>query len=363
MSPLPETMMAVVVHGKEDYRYESVPVPKPGHGEVLVKVEAVGICAGDAKTFCGAERFWGNGRDLPCYVEPPVIPGHEFSGRVVQLGEGAGELHGVQVGDLTVSEQIVPCQTCKYCRHGQYQMCIPHHVYGFHQVTHGAMTSYLIYPEKALVHKVPSHVDPKHACFVEPLACSLHAVNLGQIEWNDVVVISGCGPLGLGMVAGARKKDPKCIVALDMLDWKLDIAKKCGADIVLNPSKCDLAAEIAKLTEDLGCDVYIEATGHGSSVKQGLAIIARQGRFVEFSVFGKEVTCDWSVISDTKELTIRGGHLGPKMWPKAIAMISDGELPMEDIISHTYPLQDFKKGIDQVISSKESIKVMLIPDV
>jgi len=362
MSSIPDTMMAVVVHGKEDYRYESVPVPVPGPGEVLVKVEVVGICAGDAKTFTGAERFWGNGSDVPCYVEPPVIPGHEFSGRVVKLGPGAKDLHGVEVGDLTVSEQIVPCGECKYCGNGNYQMCVPHHVYGFHQVTPGAMTSYMIYPAKALVHKVPDHVDPKHACFVEPFACSLHAVDLGEIRWDDVVVVSGCGPLGLGMVAGAKKKDPKCIVALDLYDWKLEVAKKCGADIVLNPSKCDLNAEINQLTGGLGCDVYIEATGAGSSVKQGLSMIARMGRFVEFSVFGREVTCDWSVISDTKELTIRGGHLGPKMWPKAISMIAAGELPLDEIISHTFDLKDFKKGIDQVISGEDSIKVMLVPE-
>ena len=83
-------------------------------------------------------------------------------------------------------------------------MCVPHHVYGFHQVTQGAMATYLLYPSTALVHVVPDHVDPKHACFIEPFACSLHAVELGNIQWTDVVVISGCGPLGLGMVAGAR---------------------------------------------------------------------------------------------------------------------------------------------------------------
>jgi len=86
------------------------------------------------------------------------------------------------------------------------------------------------------------------------------------------------------------------------------------------------------------------------------------GRFVEFSVFGREVTCDWSIISDTKELTIRGGHLGPNMWPKAISMIAAGDLPMEDIISDTFPLRDFKKGIDKVISGKNSVKVMLLPE-
>jgi len=105
------------------------------------------------------------------------------------------------------------------------------------------------------------------------------------------------------------------------MDWKLDIAKKCGADVVLNPLKCNLTEEVNKLSGGLGCDVYIEATGAGPSVKQGLSMLARMGRFVEFSVFGRDVECDWSVISDTKELTIVGGHLGPKMWPKAISSI------------------------------------------
>ena len=99
--------------GAEDYRYEEVDVPQPGPLEVLVKVEAVGICAGDAKTYDGATRFWGDGDGVPPYVEPPVIAGHEFSGRVVKLGPGAAAKHGVKLGDLTVSEQIVPCTDCK----------------------------------------------------------------------------------------------------------------------------------------------------------------------------------------------------------------------------------------------------------
>lgn len=361
MTEFPDKMWAVRVHGKEDYRYEELPVPTPGPGEVLVKVEAVGICAGDAKTFAGATRFWGDGGDVPCYVEPVVTVGHEFSGTVVALGKGAGEKHGVKIGDLTVSEQIVPCQECKYCCNGNYQMCVPHHVYGFHQVTPGGMAQYLIYPSKALVHVVPRHVDPFHACFIEPLACSLHAVELGEIQWRDVVVISGCGPLGLGMVAGAKRKDAKLVIALDLVDWKLDIAKKCGADMVFNPLKCNLKAEIEAVTDGLGCDVYIEATGAGSSVKQGLNIIARMGIFVEFSVFGKDVTADWSIISDTKELIIKGGHLGPNCWPKAIEMVSNGQLPMQDIITHKFQMKDFLKGINQVLDGKESIKVMLIP--
>ena len=158
-------------------------------------------------------------------------------------------------------------------------------MYGFQKETNGAMAEYMIFPERAKVHKVPPSVSPKYAAFVEPLACSIHGVELGQIQFNDVVVISGCGPVGLGMIAAARLKSPKCLIALDLFEWKLEVAKKCGADVVLNPSQCNVKEEIEKLTEGYGCDVYVEASGNGASVQQGLDIITRQGRFVCFSVF------------------------------------------------------------------------------
>ena len=136
---------------------------------------------------------------------------------------------------------------------------------------------------------------------------------------------------------------------------------QAGADLVWNPSKMDIKKEIDSLTENYGCDVYIEATGAGSSVVQGLNIISRMGRFVEYSVFGKEVTADWSIISDTKELKIIGGHLGPHCWPKAIDMVAKKQLPLDDMITHKLPLEKFEEGIQLVHNSKESIKVMLIP--
>ena len=223
------------------------------------------------------------------------------------------------------------------------------------------MAEYMIYPKNANVFKVPAGVDPFHACFIEPLACSIHAVELGDIQFNDVVVVSGCGPLGLGMIAAARLKSPKLLIALDICDWKLDIGKKCGADVILNPAKVDLKKEIEALTEGFGCDVYIEATGAGASVVQGLHCIARHGRFVEYSVFGKEVTADWSIISNCKELKIFGGHLGAGCWETAVKTVADGRLPLNDIITHKLPLDDFLKGIKMVLQGKESIKIMLVP--
>ena len=100
----------------------------------------------------------GDGQDVPCYTEPPITVGHEFSGFVVALGAGAREHHGVDIGDLAVSEQIVACQKCPYCTRGHYQMCNDHCIYGFHQKTPGGMAEYLIFPEKGRVHKV-SYLD------------------------------------------------------------------------------------------------------------------------------------------------------------------------------------------------------------
>ena len=360
METLPRTMAAVICHGPEDYRYEEWPTPEPGPGEVVLKVDTVGICASDLKCFLGAPLFWGTG-DKPGYCQAPVIPGHEFVGRVVALGEGAGAKYGLKLGDLAVSEQIVPCWKCRFCQRGQYWMCPNGDVYGFRQRAFGAMAQYVRLPADAINFRVPDSMPAAYAAFIEPLGCSIHAVQRGHIELDDVVVIAGAGPLGLGMVAAARLKNPRVLAVIDLNDHRLEIARKCGADLTLNPSRVDVVDEVLKLTDGYGCDVYIEATGHPAAVRQGLDMIRRLGTFVEFSVIREPVTVDWTIIGDLKELTIHGSHLSPYCYPIAIDMLAKGLLPMEDIITHRLPLASFEQGIELVHRGTESIKVTLEP--
>ena len=295
-------------------------------------------------------------------VRPQSSPGHEFVGEVVALGVGAGEKYNLALGDLAVSEQIVPCWKCRFCLRGQYWMCQDKHdVYGFRQATFGAMAEYMKFPVGSLNYKVPKSISPAHAAFIEPLGCAIHAVQRGEIQLDDVVVIAGCGPLGLGMVAAARLKNPRLLIALDMNDHRLDIARACGADLTLNPGQIDVIDEVNKLTDGYGCDVYIEATGYPPAVLQGLQMIRKLGTFVEFSVMREPVTVDWTIIGDTKELNIHGSHLSPYCYPIAIRMLEQGLLPMDDIITHTLPLSEFHKGMDMVASGIESIKVTLTP--
>lgn len=358
---VPATMQAVVCHGPRDYRVEQVPVPEPGPGEALVRVEACGICASDLKCFQGAAKFWGDAT-RPAWAEHDCIPGHEFVGVVVALDEEAAQRWGVAVGDRVLSEQIVPCRECRYCVRGQYHLCAPHAIYGFKRAHPGGMASYMVYGRNAIVHRVSAEIPAHHAAFVEPLSCSLHAVQRAQITFEDVVVVAGCGPIGLGMIAGAKARTPGHVVALDLEDHKLDLARACGADTVLNIAQQDAVAAVLDLTEGYGADVYIEGTGHPSAVAQGLSMLRKQGRFVEYSVFKDDVSVDWSIISDDKELDVLGAHLGPHCWPAAVSMIESGALPMDRICTHQLPLSRFGEGLDLVASGRDSIKVTLIPD-
>jgi len=357
---LPNTMWAVVCHGPQDYRLEERNVPQPGPEEVVIRVDSVGICASDLKCYTGAALFWGD-EQRAGYCQPPVIPGHEFVGTVVALGAGAGEKYGLALGDAAISEQIVPCWQCRYCRRGQYWMCQEHEIYGFRQKAFGAMAEYMVFPRNALNYKIPAEVPKEYAVFIEPLACSIHAVQRGEIELDDVVVIAGAGPLGLGMIAAARRKNPRLLIALDLNDNRLELAQACGADMGLNPGKMDVIDEVRQLTDGYGCDVYIEATGHPAAVEQGLHMIRKLGTFVEFSVMREPVTVDWTIIGDTKELNIHGSHLGPYCYPIAIDMLAQGLLPMDQILTHTLPLADFQEGIELVGAGVESVKVTLTP--
>lgn len=359
--PLPKTMQAIVTYGPEDYRYQEWAVPTPGPEEVVIRVKSVGICASDLKCYQGAALFWGD-EFRQGYCQPPVIPGHEFVGEVVALGAGAGEKYGLALGDMAVSEQIVPCWKCRFCKRGQYWMCQDKNdVYGFRQSVFGGMAEYMKFPFGALNYKVPKSIPPAHAAFIEPLGCAIHAVDRGNIQLDDVVVIAGAGPLGLGMFAAARLKNPRLLIAIDLNDHRLEIAKACGADMGLNPKNVDVVDEVLKLTGGYGCDVYIEATGYPPAVLQGLRMIRKLGTFVEFSVMREPVTVDWTIIGDSKELTIHGAHLSPYTYPIAIRMLEQGLLPMDRIVTHQLPLSQFDAGIDMVASGKDSIKVTLTP--
>jgi threonine dehydrogenase-like Zn-dependent dehydrogenase len=151
------------------------------------------------------------------------------------------------------------------------------------------------------------------------------------------------------------------LIAIDPNDERLELAKLCGAHLGINVKKEDAVARVLDLTEGYGCDVYIEGSGKPAAVEQGLRMIRKLGTFVEFSVMSEKTTVDWTIIGDTKEINIRGSHLGPHCYPVAIRMLEQRVLPMESIVTHRFPLSDFAKAMDRVATHRGSMKVILEP--
>lgn len=352
----PKTMKALVAYSKDKYVLEmEYPTPECGPDDIIIKTEACGICAGDLKCNHGAAMFWGDDVQ-PAWVKPPFIPGHEFFGHIVEMGEN---VKGYKLGDRIIADQIVPCGECRFCKDGHYWMCQPHNIFGFQSTNNGGMAEYVRFPKTAVISRVPDEMSLENALLIEPYGCSKHAVDRGSITNEDVVVISGAGTLGLGMITYARMKNPKKLIALDMMDARLEKAKEFGADLVWNPGKMDVVAAINELTDGYGCDVYIEATGHPSSVIQGMSMIRKLGRFVEFSVFGAPTTIDWSIIGDRKELDVLGSHLSPYAYPFVIENITNGNLKTNGVVSRMFPIEEWEKGFDYATGKYGDFKVAL----
>jgi L-iditol 2-dehydrogenase len=162
------------------------------------------------------------------------------------------------------------------------------------------------------------------------------------------------------MTQVAHLKTPKKLVVIDLIDERLELAKQYGADVVINPTKDNALDVIKSLTDGYGCDVYIETTGAPIGVTQGLDLIRKLGRFVEFSVFGADATVDWSIIGDRKELDVRGAHLGPYCYPIAIDLLARGLVTSKGIVTHGFSLEEWDEAI-KVANSTDSIKVLLKP--
>ena len=353
-------MRAVVCHGPGDYRLEIISDPSAKADSAVLQVEAVGICASDVKCFQGAPMFWGD-QTRPPYCEAPVVPGHEFVGRIAEIGDVARLRWGVALEDRVVVEQIVPCGQCQYCANGSYWLCRRNDIFGFHQIAQGAMAEYVLLPANTRVYPISEAVYAPHAAFDEPLSCALHAVERADIRFDDVVVIAGAGPIGLGMVAGCRLRGARLIVSVDRYPARLDVAIACGADLAINFTSNDPINDVLDLTHGYGCDVYFEATGQITGIQQGLQMLRKGGRFIEYSVMGEAATTDWTIIGDSKELDVRGAHLGPHCWPKAVQMIEASVLPLDRIASHTLSIEEFQHGFDLVARGNTSIKVSLMP--
>ncbi len=342
-----ERMMAVVVHAGDQFAFESVERPVAGPGELILKIEATGICAADRKIYS---------KNHPWQLPDPYSPGHEYVGRVVEMGEGAAGYTGLALGDRAIAEITVPCRQCWFCHRGLYTHC------DAPGVCVGSWAEYMRIPAGAIVHRVPDELSPEQGALIEPLACSIHAVELARIEFGSVVVVSGLGAIGMGILQVARLKTLGLLIGLDVDDGLLAIGSRLGADHVYNPVRHDVASEIRTLTHGRGADIYVEASGNPAALHTGLDALRKAGRLVVFGVYGKDVTLDFNIVSEFKELEIVGGHVSPNTYPLSIKCLADGLVDSSAMITHVFPLAEYERAINvRGQPGVVSIKTLLIP--
>ena len=258
---LPKTMRSVICYGPEDYRLEEIPVPQVQPGEVLVRVLGAGICAGDFKCFHGAPLFWGD-EHRQGYCQPPITPGHEFVGEVVALGEGAAEKYGLALGDLghlradraLLGVPLLQARPVLDVRRQARCLRLP----PAHPGRHGRIHAL---PRRCHQSQGAAALTTRQAVYIEPLACAIHAVQRGEHRVGRHGRGRRLRAAGPGDGGCRPAEEPRPLIALDLKPNRLEVARKAGADLTLNPQEVDVVAEVKKLTGGYGCDVYIEATG------------------------------------------------------------------------------------------------------
>lgn len=315
--------------------------------DVIIEVKAAAICGSDLHI---------KDRRIP-KVKPDVVLGHEFVGRIVEVG---GAVKDLKVGQRVTAPPAYWCGHCSYCRKDLPQYCKRGGVYGYS--THGAQARYMrvLFAENCLT-VVPDEVSDEEAVLVgDVLQTGFHAAHQGGITPGDVVVVFGCGPIGIGAIISAWLFGPKAVIAVDVIPARLDLARRYGAEAI-DASKVDPAEAIRELTGGEGADVVIDAAGSPGVLRAALKALRRGGKLSVVGIYGSPVEFPAHKFSQYGiELKMGLGYLG---WTQRLMeLVAAKRVDLLPLITHRFPLQDAPSAYELCETKKaECLKVILKP--
>jgi len=334
---------------------ERKPIPKPGRGEVLVKIEKAAICGTDLHIW--EWDNWARRR----VKKLPLIIGHEFSGVVVDKGE---DVEKVELGDFVSGETHIVDESCYQCRTGKMHICRNLRILGVD--VDGAFAEYVLIPELN-AWKNSKALDPRIAAIQEPLGNAVHTIYpRDEVEpvAGKTVLVTGCGPIGLMSiavldVAGARK-----IFATEISQYRLKFAERMGADVIINPLEEDPLKIIMDETEGEGVDIVLEMSGAGSALLLGLKALKRGGRISLLGIYNKEVAINWNELVTFKGIHIYGitGRRMFQTWyqVKGLLEIPSFKRKISSLITHELNMRDVDRGME-LLKNKKAVKIVLNP--
>ncbi|MCP1357485.1 2,3-butanediol dehydrogenase [Aneurinibacillus migulanus] len=349
-------MKAAVWYGVKEVQVQSIDEPKATPGTVKIKVEWCGICGTDLHEYLAGPIFIPGDTPHPLTNEKaPVVLGHEFSGEVVEIGQGVSN---VKVGDRVVVEPILACGECNECKAGKYNLC---DFLGFHGLAGGGggFSEYTVVQEN-MVHKIPDDMSFEQGALVEPAAVAVHAVRQSKLKVGDVVAVFGAGPIGLLTIQAAKAAGASQIIAVELSEERKKFAKKVGADIILDPTQVDVVSEIKQLTNG-GVDVSFEVAGIEIVLNQAIESTKADGQVVIVSVWEKTATIPPNSLV-LKERDIKGIIAYRDIFPAVIQLIANGSIKAEELITKKIDLADIvEEGFTSLVKEKNHVKILVKP--
>ncbi|RLE88383.1 MAG: alcohol dehydrogenase [Thermoprotei archaeon] len=321
-------------------------IPTLSPSEVLVRVKACGICGTDIHIY--------EGKHLAKY---PIIPGHEISGEVVATGEAVEDF---KVGDRVVINPNIYCGRCYYCRKGYVHFCEKWIAIGIGRP--GGYAEFVAVPEKSL-HRMPNNLSFEEAALVEPIACCLRGQDLIDIRLGDRVLIYGLGPIGLIHLQLAKLRGASLIIGAEIIEKRIELGENLGADVVLNPTKDDVAKVVKELTHGRGVDVVIEATGNPKVLEEAINVLDYGGRILVFGVSPPESRVPISpFVIYRKELRLVGSFTNPLTTDRAISVLASRTIRVTPLITHKIELNEVLEYFKRIIEKeKDIVKVLVTP--
>jgi L-iditol 2-dehydrogenase len=330
----------------DNIRVEDMPVPAVGSGEALMKTKASGICSGDVMRW---------------YIEKkaPLVPGHEPSGEIVEVGEG---VRNFKPGDRVFVHHHAPCLECSFCRRGAHVHCRTWKETG---ILPGGISEYILIPKLNLEHdtlELPHHVTFEDGIFVEPVACVVKALKRAHIRRGDTVLVIGLGVMGQLHALLSRKYGAGKVIGADMVPYRLRKARECGVDQVVDVSTDDLISSLNDLTHGTGADVVIVGPNSVDAMKQGIASAAPGGRVVFFTPAkpGERLTITPNDLYFRDVSIVNSYSCGPSDTADALDIIGEGTVSAEKLVTHRFSIGETAEAFRLTAEARDSLKSIIV---
>lgn len=351
-------MRAAVWYEKKDVRIEDAPEPEAGPGQVKLRIKECGICGTDLHEYNeGPFLIPSRPHPLTGMDKGPVILGHEFSAEVVNWGEG---VCSCEVKDRVTVNPLLYCGVCPYCRAGELNMCLKLGTIGI--AADGAFAEYVVVPEYTL-HPLPGTVTDERGAFVEPLAVAVRAVKRSRLEIGHSAAVIGAGPIGLLVLQVLLKSGASQVFVVEPMPQRRELAQQLGATAVFDPAETDPGKEIAKLTQNLRVDRAFDCVGIQPSFDMAVKVSGRRAVICQVGLALKPLEVPFLRLwGHEKEITTSSGYSDE--FPAAIALLADGRVRIEPLVSARIPLSQLvTKGFDALTTSpQDHIKILVHPD-